>query len=101
MYIEIDDEGRKFEYRKECPETTEELIELLAASEANTLIRFRRLINDVNDYPFIEEPIQIIRVTRLGMTDFLFTKKPNTSIVKTTINELKMLLSLLQADHDN
>ena len=101
MYIEIADEGYKFEYRKECPETTEELIELLAASEANTLFRFRRLINNVNGYPYIEEPIQIIRVTRLGMTDFLFTEKPNTSIVKTTINELKMLLSLLQADHDN
>ena len=96
MFIEISNEGHKLEYKKECPETTEELIELLAASEANTLFRFRILINNVNDYPSNEEPIQLIRVTRIGMTDFLFTKQPNTSIVKTTINELKMLLSLLQ-----
>ena len=100
MYIEIDDEGHKLEYRKECPETTEELIELLAASEANTLFRFRRLINNTYDYLFIEEPIQIMRVTRMGMTDFLLTERPNTSVVKTTISELKILLSLLQADHD-
>ena len=101
MFIEIDNEGHNLEYRKECPETTEELFELMATSDANTLYRFRELVNHANELPSTTKPIQIIRVTRMGMTDFLFTKKPNTSIVKTTINELKMLLSLLQADHDN
>ena len=96
MYIEIDDEGHKFEYKRESPETTEELIEILASSEADTLSRLRILINNIDvDYPFIEEPIQIMRVTRLGTSNFLFTKRPCATTAKTTINELKMFLSLL------
>ena len=95
MFIEIDNEGHKLEYRKECPETTEELFELMATSDANTLYRFRELVNHINELHFTTEPIQIIRVTRIGMTDFLFTKRPNAIIVKTSIDELKLFLSLL------
>ena len=95
MFIEIDDEGHKFEYRRECPETTEELFELMATSDANTLYRFRKLVNHVNELPSTTEPIQVIRVTILGMTDFLFTKKPNAAIVESSIDELKLFLSLL------
>ena len=94
MFIEIYDEGHKFEYRRECPETTEELIELMATSDANTLYRFRELVNHVNELPFTTEPIQVIRVTILGVTDFLFTKKPYATIVKSSIDELKLFLSL-------
>ena len=95
MFIEIDDEGHRLEYRRECPETTEELFELMATSDANTLYRFRELVNHINELSFTTEPIQVMRVTRRGMTDFLFTKKPNAAIVKSSIDELKLFLSLL------
>ena len=95
MFIVVDNEGHRLEYRKECPETKEELFELMATSDANTLRRFRELVNHANELPFTTEPIQVIRVTRIGMTDFLITKRPNAVIVKTSIDELKLFLSLL------
>ena len=95
MFIVVDNEGHRLEYRRECPETTVELFELMATSDANTLYRFRELVNHANELPSTTEPIQVIRVTRIGMTDFLITKRPNAAIVKTSIDELKLFLSLL------